>query len=214
MKRLYSGFRLALMAFGLGLAAVYMWQQLSLRWWGVPVDLPEARSASVLEVAVPVKEMPPSYLCDEFPAGAEQAECLHQVIFQGRDMSQFDNGGSYRCTYGRLYLRECEPSIEKARRFVWEHWKKRDRGFVVLVQHSLAGERKTHLFIEPKGDGSWRIAETTVPMLRERTQPEHYRLGEIIEVEWKRETADREYGFPPGTRYLKLTNPTGDWLIL
>jgi hypothetical protein len=220
MKRIYSRFRIMLMAFGLGLAAVYMQQGLWFAWWGVPVDLPEARSASVLEVTVPLEEKPhePKYLCDEFTDEIERVSCLNQLIFEGRDMSLFDDGGTHRgCGRERFEhgLAECEPAMEKARRFVWEHWKKRKRGYVAIVRAHPNGEQTTHLFVEPKDDGKWHVAETTVPMLRERIDPEHYRLGSLIEIEWYRAEADDEtWGFTPGSRYLKLTNPTGDSLIL
>lgn len=219
MKRLYFRFRITLMAFGLGLGAVYMWQGLSLGWWGVAVDLPEARSASVIEVTVPLGKKPsrPKYLCDEFIDQIERASCLDQLIDEGRDMSLYDDGGTHGCSRKRpeCDLIRCEPTIEKARRFVWEHWKKRKRGYVAVVRAYPEGERTTHLFIEPNENGKWRVVERTVPMLREPADTEHYRLGELLEVNWNRATPkDERYGLTPGTPYLILTNITGDSLIL
>lgn len=206
-----------LMAFGLALAAVHMWQGLSLGWWGVPVDLPEARSGHVLEVTVPLEEKPrgPKYFCEEFVDQAERAACLDKLIFEGRDMALFDDGGVHTCRHEPSGRRECEPTIEKARRFVWEHWKKRKRGYVAVVHHYREGKRTTHLFIERKADGKWHVAETTVPLLRERKDHEDYQLGSAIEIEWDRATADDErLGLTPGSLYLILINPTGDSLIL
>lgn len=219
MKRGYSRFRFMLMAFALGLAAVYMWQGLSVAWWGMPVDLPEARSARVLEVTVPVEEKPrgPKYLCDEFTDGNERASCLHRVIFENRDISLYADSGRQGCG---LELREadplkCEKSMEKARRFVWEHWKKRKRGYVAVVSAYPEGEWVNHLFIEPAGDGNWRVDERTVPMLRYTEGLEHYRLGSLVEIKWIRATADDEsWGVKPGSMYLRLTNITGDSMIL
>ena len=207
------------MAFGLGLATVYMWQGLSFAWWGVPVDLPEARSARVLEVRVPLEERPrgPKYLCDEFTEENDRASCLHQLIFDERDMSVYDDGGRQGCGVERLYVdrSKCERSMEKARRLVWEHWKKRKSGYLAVVRASDNAERVTHLFIEPNPDGGWRVVERTVPMLREPEDPEHYWLGDLVEIKWNRATADdKEYELTPGTLYLSLTNIIGDSLIL
>jgi hypothetical protein len=219
MKGLYSRIRIMLLALGLGLAAVYMQQGVSLAWWGVPVDLPEARFASLLEVTVPLEEKPrgPKYLCDEFTDQNERAICLNQLIYEARDMSLYDDGGIHGCNRKHLELDliECEPTVEKARRFVWEHWKKRKRGYVAIVKTYPEGEWATHLFIEPKSDGKWRIAERRVPMLREPIDPEHYCLGDLIEIKWERATSDDErWGVTPGGMYLRLSNITGDSLIL
>lgn len=206
------------MAFGLGLAAVYMWQGLSLSWWGVPVDLPEARSASVLEVTVPVEEKPrgPKYLCDEFTNENDRASCLHQLIFEGRDMSLYADGGRQGCGLDNSLLLEthanCKRSMEKARRFVWDHWKKRKRGYVAVVTTFLEGEYTDHLFIEPNDNGSWRVDVRTVPMLRVMN-PVEPRLGDVVEIEWYRATAD-DARVTPGALYLRLINITGDSLIL
>lgn len=207
------------MAFGLGLAAVYMWQGLSFAWWGVPVDLPEARSAEILEVTVPLEERPrgPKYLCDEFSDENDRASCLHQIIFEGRDTSLYDDGGLQGCGRERREADplNCERSMEKARRFVWEHWKKRKRGYAAVADASDRAEWVTHLFIEPNADGSWRVDARTVPMLRDPIDPEHYWLGDLVEIEWNTATADdKRYGLTQGTLYLKLTNITGDSLIL
>jgi hypothetical protein len=216
MKRGYSRFRIMLMAFGLGIAAVYMWQGLSVAWWGVPVDLPEARSASVLEVTVPLEEKPrgPDYLCDEHADPNDRAVCLDQVIFEGRDISLYDDGGRQGC--GLVNPLSCERSMEKARRFVWEHWKKRKRGHVAIARASVEnGEWVTHLFIEPNADGSWRVDARWVPMLRDAEKLEHYLLGDLVEIKWRHATADDEnWGVRPGTLYLRLSNITGDGLIL
>ena len=216
MKYVYTRFRIMLRAFGLGLAAVCVWQGLSLAWWGVPVDLPEARFANVLDVTVPLaKKLGGSkYLCDEFTDENYRASCLHQAIFQGRDMSLYDNGG--RAFKGcDDYPSYCEKPLEKARRFVWQHWKQRKRGYVIVARVSPEAVWETHLFIEPGPDGRWRVAERRMPMLREPIDPEHYWLGDLIEIKWNRATAEDERdGMKPGIMYLRLSNSVGDSLIL
>lgn len=220
MKRGFPRIRIILMAFGLGLACVYMWQGLSLGWWGVPVDLPEARSDSVLEVMVPLEEKKssePKYLCDEFADTNDRESCLHQVIFKGRDMSLYDDGGRQGCSLEKLGVAplDCERSLVKARRFVWDHWKKHKLGYVIVEQAIDETERVTHLFVEPTAKGNWRVVERPMPMLRKPEDPEHYLLDDIIEIKWKRATnEDKSYGLKPGTLYLELSDAAGDSLIL
>jgi hypothetical protein len=203
VKRCYSRIRIILMTFGLGLAAVFMWQGLSLAWRDVPVDLPETPSGNLLVVTVPLEK--------------QQLTRLHKVIFEGRDISLYDDGGQQGCglELRKVARLKCERSMERARRFIWDHWKKRKRGYVAVTNASDKAEWVTHLFIEPTEGGNWRIAERSVPMLREPEDPEHYWLGDLIEIEWNRATADdKDYGLTPGTLYLRLINITGDSLIL
>ena len=219
MKRGFTKIRVILMAFGLGLAGVYMWQGLYLTWWGVPVDLPTAQSGNVLEVTAPLLEKPRAdkYLCDEFADQNDRASCLQRVIFEDRDKSLYDNGGQQGCGLDRQNVAplDCKRSMEKARRFVWDHWKKRKRGYVAVSQANDKAEWVTHLFIEPTGDGNWRMVERTIPMLREPEDPEHYWLGDLIEIKWYRATNDdKRDGLTPGNLYLELINVTGDSLIL
>jgi hypothetical protein len=211
MKRGYSRFRTSLMAFSLGLAAVYMWQGLSFAWWGVPVDLPEARSASILEVTVPLEGKPPEYLCDEFTDENDRASCLKQLIFEGRDISLYDDGGRV-FTGCDDYPSYCKKPLAKARRFVWEHWKKHKRGHITVVSGNPERVWARHLFIEPNAEGRWVVVERTVPMLRERSE---LRLDDLIEIKWKRATADDErFGVTRGTLFLWLDDITGNSLIL
>ena len=219
MKLGFPRIRIILMAFGLGLAGVYMWQGLTMAWWGVPVDLPEARSGNVLEVTVPLEEKShgPKYLCDEFADQNDRASCLHEAIFESREISLYDDGGQLGCglEQSKVTRIKCERSLEQARRFIWDHWKKRKRGYVAIANASDKAEWVTHLFIEPGADGSWRVAERTIPMLREPQDPEHYWLGDLVEIEWNRATDDdKVYGLTPGTLYLRLSNVTGDSLVL
>ncbi|MGB7202997.1 MAG: hypothetical protein WBD16_12155 [Pyrinomonadaceae bacterium] len=209
-------FRILLRALCLGLAAVFMWKAFSIAWQDVPVELPAARSSDVLVVTVPI-ERRPSYFCDEFTDQNDKASCLSQLVFDDRDMSIYDNFGQQGCSFQELSENpsKCERSLTNTRRFVWEHWKNRTRGYVAVSNGSDGRTWTRHLFIEPNEDGKWRITEVPIPLLREPEDPEHYRLGDLIEVKW--ETAgdwETRYGLTKGTKYLRLENITGDGLIL
>jgi hypothetical protein len=216
MSRSFFRPRVLLRAAALGLAVVYLWQGLSVAWSGIEVKLPEVRPASVLEIVVPHEEKPLGYYCDEFADDVERTSCLDRIVFQDRDMSLYSNDGRHGCGVGsEMHLDECKRSLEKARRFVWEHWKGRKRGYVSVVRAFRETESITHLFIEPNSYGKWRVVERRLPMLREPEWPEHYQLGDLIEIKWERATADDErYGLVSGTLYLRLSNITGDSLLL
>lgn len=219
MKRAFWIFRITIRAFGLGLAAVFMWKALSIAWQDVPVDLPKAQSSDVLVVTVPIERRTsePKYFCDELSDETAKASCLHQLVFEDRDLSVYDSFGRQGCSFEELNAnrRKCDQSLAKTRRFVWEHWKKRKLGYVAVARGSDGRTWTTHLFIEPNEEGKWRIVECPEPMLREPEYPEHYRLGDLIDVKW--EIADEwetRLGLTKGTRYLRLLNLTGDSLIL
>jgi hypothetical protein len=207
------------MTFGLGLAAVFMWQGISIARREVPVDLPKTQSGDTIAVTVPPEkpQLGPKFLCDEFSDENERNACLDKVIFENREKSLYGNGGDHGCGL-REYKsarQKCEYSMEQARRFVWDHWKKRKRGYVAVKFDSGNGSYVRHLFIEPKEDGEWRVAERMVPMLREPEDPEHYWLGDLVEITWYRATNyDKRDGLTPGSLYLRLSNGPGDSLIL
>lgn len=217
MKKLgYSRFRIMLMALGLGLAVVYMLNGLSLNWWGVPVYLPTVESSEVLEVTVPLEEKPsgPKYLCDEF-AELERTACLNQVIYEGRDLSLYSKGGNHGC--GRVKQEaeptECERSLNQARAFIWDHWKKQKRGYVAVARWSGERDSVVHFFVEPKDDGGWRVIERRIPMPVKPDYP--YWLGDLIEIKWRHATSeDERFGFKAGSLCLELLNITGDGLCL
>ncbi len=215
MKRIYLKFRIVLMAFALGLSAVYCWKG-SLNPDEVFFYLPESDSSGVFIVTVPVDPSRPEYkyYCD-VQDESERTSCVHEVVFGGRDMSFYDNGGMNGC--GREQKDSdaagCERSLVSARAFVWTHWRQKRRGYIAVTAASPEFEWVTHLFIEPSDNGKWRVVERTLPMLL----PEYRELGldDLIEVKWKRATAeDERYGFKRGTLFLQLSDLVGDSLIL
>lgn len=205
------------MAFGLGLAAVYCWEG-SLNSNETYVYLPESDSNGVFVVTIPVDPSVPvhKFYCEELTDESERSSCEHQVIFGDRDISFYDNGGLQGC--GREQKSsdpaQCERSLEKARSFVWKHWREKKRGYIAVTGVASSDVKwVTHLFIEPAKDGNWCVVERTVPMLL----PKYRELGldDLITVEWKRaKSDDEEVGIKAGTRYLQLTDIVGDSLIL
>jgi len=142
---------------------------------------------------------------------------LHRLIFEDRDMRKYDNFGQQGCLSEELRKdrNRCEQSMTRTRQFVWTHWKTQKRGYVAVTRGSNENTFTTHLFIEPDDKGKWIIAECPIPLLREPEDPEHYRLGNLVEVKWAiADESETDLGISKGTRYLRLLNITGDFLAL
>jgi hypothetical protein len=86
------------------------------------------------------------------------AELTTGDIAQGRDLSLYDQGGHFDCrryTEGkRLPVRTREARLRK---FIWDHWKQKRRGYVRETGNSVDAQATFHFFIEPNTDGVWHI---------------------------------------------------------
>ena len=142
-----------MMAFALGLAAVYMWNGMSIGWDTVSVHLPEIRSAdNVLLI---------------FPATSEDTGFSRTYdesdIVNGRELSTYDVRGFVESCEGYdsdKEWSECARKREAARRFVYESWKQKRRGYIQIGHPCTDCLPEDHIFIEPAADGEWRVVVT------------------------------------------------------
>lgn len=86
--------------------------------------------------------------------------CLVQTVeprgSQKRDLAGYENGGTLDFSW-KVAPRH-EELRTKLREFLWEHWKQKQLGFIVATFYSSHGDYTTHkFFIEPDGDGRWRV---------------------------------------------------------
>jgi hypothetical protein len=73
-----------------------------------------------------------------------------------RDLRAFEDGGTITFR-PRDDSRNSEPSA-KLRRFLWSHWISRRRGVIRQLGYGIEGtSSQTSFFIEPDGQGAWRI---------------------------------------------------------
>ena len=86
--------------------------------------------------------------------------CLAQTLetrgSQKRDLAGYENGGTLDFNWS--VASKHEEMRTRLREFLWEHWKEKQLGLIVAHFYSSHGDYTTHkFFIEPDGDGRWRV---------------------------------------------------------
>lgn len=170
MKRVYSRLRIALMAFAFGLATVYMWNGISIWMSTVQIDLPKVTSKDDVLFVFPstARDASPYYIPEE------------GEIVRGRDLSLYDDDG---------YVESCDQVDEKdwnaclrkrdaARRFVFDHWAAKRRGYIQVGHPCVDCSPVDHIFIEPDPTGKMRIVitlQTNGPLRTEEASKVRFR---------------------------------------
>jgi hypothetical protein len=222
MKFEYRRFRIAMMMFALGLAAVYMINGLSVAWSEVPVDLPKISSGEVIPVFIDNKwVLRRDTNCGFDPNDLRViADCTRQNLFEGRDMTLYEQH-HLTCDY-RIDMREkfdpCPATMKALRNLIWRHWSTRTRGYIVVSNPGdYWNHDEDHYFIEPNLNKKWRVVikgksdmwfivngiDTAVGIVWPDWAP-------VSEVKWKTATKmDEEMGWIRGTRCLLLVDEKG-----
>lgn len=147
------------MAFALGLAGVYVWKGFSIAMEHVPVELPTA-SEEVLHI---------------FPASYRDASPYYipkpGEIVGARDLSLYDVAGYIDTCMGvdDEEWDDCLKQRDAARRFVFDHWKEKRRGYIEVGHPCVDCAPVDHIFVEPDSNGEWHIAVTLETNARPRT---------------------------------------------
>lgn len=86
-------------------------------------------------------------------------ELTTENIEQDRDLSLYDKGGYFNCNSFQNIDREtCKKNERAARDFIWQHWKEKRQGYLSITYNSIDAVSTSHIFIEPKKQGSWHVA--------------------------------------------------------
>jgi hypothetical protein len=201
MKTHYSAFRRALISFSLGLATVYMIDGLRAGTDEIPVNLPEARSGEILTVYRKDQE----WIFRDMEA--------RRNLLEERTHSQYEYDGRRGCgqTSSEKEQQDCERSLQKARAFIWEHWRQRRAGYVIVKMPSADAESEAHIFIEEDADGRMRLVWTWERIATREGGSEIDSTADIYEVRYRLATGMDEDGeFRPGVQCLEFIDVNGD----
>ena len=181
MKQMYFRLRIALMAFALGLAVVYMWNGISIGMSSNLIDLPKINSEDEILFIFPstARDASPYYI----PKEGE--------IIDGRDLSLYDVGGYIEICGLKDEWTGCLKRREAARRFVFDHWTEKRRGYIQVGHPCADCSPVDHIFIEPDPNGDFRIVvtlETNGPLSTEEASKVRFRRADQ-EEKWRTDSA-------------------------
>jgi hypothetical protein len=77
-------------------------------------------------------------------------------VTQGRDLSHYDKLEVADPEPRTVVDRRRDPYLAQARSFLWEHWRDRKRGYLILTVRSVDATSTSHVFIEEDEIGRWR----------------------------------------------------------
>ena len=140
------------MAFALGLAAVYLWNGLSIASNEVAVDIPAVKSADDVLVVFPAGEE------DIYPFGYAAQK---RKAIGNRDLSLYDIGDFSEVCWGtETEIGVCLTKRRAAKRFIYDHLANERRGYIEVGLPCADCGPVYNVFIEPARDGRWGFVVT------------------------------------------------------
>lgn len=210
MRKHYLRFRIGLMTFTFGLAAVYLANGLYISYPEIPVKLPTAESADVLSVfssSAKSIDCCRGGDCESLPT---ESDVLRKIV-EARDMSLYTFGGRIGCGLSIVCdFRNEQREFIQARKFIWERWKSKTRGYLVVKMGSVDAESDAHIFIEPDEGGNWRLVWTWRRIVGMASCPDDVdKSPDIRSVEFKK-TSRNDFMYLKGPMYLKMLDEDGN----
>lgn len=130
-----------------------------------------------------------------------------KTIFQDRDMSIYDLGGTITDCFNtgpisNKELKDCMVSEKQAREFIYRHWQDKKLAYISFKKNCDAC-KETHVFIEPDEKGDWHIVWRSNFSDFERGFSSNISDEEMTSVKYKTATdTEDDYPFEIGTKYL------------
>lgn len=79
-------------------------------------------------------------------------------VAQGRDLQQYDRLRLVDSAHKTVEEKEQNPFLERARTFLFEHWRDRRQAYLSLTLSSVDATGTSHIFLERDGAGRWRVS--------------------------------------------------------
>jgi hypothetical protein len=126
---------------------------------------------------------------------------------QGRELQSYERGGDFDASepidssrhHGKI------PRVAALRKFIWEHWRTKRRGYVTLSESGIDAGWTSHIFIEPTDKGDWhiiwRVISRTMNPPPEGSTPYPDTVSEKPEIT-SVDRAQRKRGDAPGGSYV------------
>ena len=114
-------------------------------------------------------------------------------IAQGRDLSLYDRGGLFDCQHHWDEPSRDHCDVQAIRKFIWEHWHQKKRGYIRATFNSVDATSTFHIFIEPTSSGRWHVAWRIARHTNEITD-----CPDITSVAWE----SRKRGDEKGSKVL------------
>lgn len=194
MKRFYSKFRIFLLMLAFGLSSVAFFNALYERLTEVTVDLPQVQSDTPILVYPRNPDFYKTFTVEE--------------LVENRDLSLYDSGGEFSNCFNHGFsdceFRKCEQRQSEARKFIFEHWKEKKRGYIVYECSGIDSVSTTHIFVEPDNNGEWSIVLRSAGDLRDQ----NIRETRGFSAKHKRAKSE-DYPFYIGTKFLIILNENG-----
>ena len=178
----------------LGLASARFFSFIYDQWTEIQVDLPQVNSET------PIIITPKPILTKELIY-------KRSLISKDRDLSQFDNGGTYtdQCL-SQSVENNCKTIID-ARKFILKHWKEKTRAKIKYEWSGVDTEGDIHIFVEPDDKGKWRIIWIDKYYGFDLQDRDNLRMEEFYSVKFK--LAKNDDFSEIGNYYLSFSDENG-----
>ena len=85
----------------------------------------------------------------------ESGEVTFGDVVQGRNLDRYERLGPLE---GPSWPDDSHKAVRQARAFVWEHWRARKCGYLIITFSSVDERSTSHVFVEPDGRGEFRVS--------------------------------------------------------
>ncbi|PYV47620.1 MAG: hypothetical protein DMG92_15950 [Acidobacteria bacterium] len=127
-------------------------------------SLPPPIEATDCTVAAPAKELPNArYVRKGGRTTASKVSFQSGVltvkdVAQGRDLHEYETLTLTNPKPMTVVESKQDPTLSRARMFIWQHWNERKQGYLILTLSSVDATSTSHIFVEPDKTGRWRVS--------------------------------------------------------
>lgn len=118
-------------------------------------------------------------------------------IAQGRNLRKYDKLELIDREHFHPSEMSQNPILAQARSFLWDHWQKRKRAYLVLTLSSVDSTGTSHIFVEPDDSGRWRVYRRHLSRSALIDEPTAYSLIWVRPPSWDKSGVPVSLGQPP-----------------